>query len=512
MKATIAFYLTILLRRVHWIILIFAIFTAMSVTIARILPPVYVSGTTLLVEPPQIPQNLAATTVQITPQEELQIIRQRLMTRVNLIDIARSEGVFQDMGTMSLDEVERQMRDATIITQNTGRNQATLMGLRFESDRATVAANVVNRYVTLILQENVRQRTEQAGNTLDFFESEVDRLGDELERQSAAILDFNNQNSDALPSTLNFRMNQQGTLQARAAVLERDIANLIDQRERLLEVFNATGSVAQATGMPQSPAQAKLAQLEQQLNDALAIYSENNPKVKLLQAQIEQQAAIVQEQVGIPAQSGGTGLSILDVQLADIDARVEVFRNDLADTQAQLDALSETIDRTPGVQIQLDALNRDYMNIQQQYNQAVAGLSRAATGERIELLAKGQRISVIDPATVPANPDRPNRTLIAAGGSLVGLLLGIALALGLELLNNSIRRPVEITSKLGITPLATIPYMRTPMEMVARRAMLTAVFLFIVVGIPTLLYAVHTYYLPLDLIYDRIASRIATIL
>jgi ABC-type lipoprotein release transport system permease subunit len=102
--------------------------------------------------------------------------------------------------------------------------------------------------------------------------------------------------------------------------------------------------------------------------------------------------------------------------------------------------------------------------------------------------------------------------LIAAGGSLVGLLLGIALALGLELLNNSIRRPVEITSKLGITPLATIPYMRTPMEMVARRAMLTAVFLFIVVGVPTLLYAVHTYYLPLDLIYDRIASRIATIL
>jgi uncharacterized protein involved in exopolysaccharide biosynthesis len=264
--------------------------------------------------------------------------------------------------------------------------------------------------------------------------------------------------------------------------------------------------------MPQSPAQAKLAQLEQQLNDALAIYSENNPKVKLLQAQIDQQAAIVQEQVGIPAQSGGTGLSILDVQLADIDARVEVFRNDLADTQAQLDALSETIDRTPSVQIQLDALNRDYMNIQQQYNQAVAGLSRAATGERIELLAKGQRISVIDPATVPANPDRPNRTLIAAGGSLVGLLLGIALALGLELLNNSIRRPVEITSKLGITPLATIPYMRTPMEMVARRAMLTAVFLFIVVGVPTLLYAVHTYYLPLDLIYDRIASRIATIL
>ena len=514
MKSTITFYLTLIMRRVHWIVLVFAIFTAGSVTIASLLPAVYTSGSTLLVEPPQIPQNLASSTVQTNPQQELQVIEQRLMTRVNLIDIARSENVFPNIGEMTLDEVESRMRAATSIFKNARPQQATIMGISFEADRATTAANVVNRYVTLILQDNVRTRTKQAGDTLDFFEGEVERLSDELSRKSAEILDFNNGNADALPSTLNFRMNQQAALQSQIAVLTRDIANLEDQKKRLLDVFEQSGSIGAAQTAPTTPAQAKLNQLEQQLNDALAIYSENNPKVKLLQAQIEQQTKIVQDQLGLAVNptSQSTGTSILDVQIADIDARIDIFRGDLASSEEQLAAINETIDRTPAVQIQLDALNRDYANIQQQYNQAVSGLARAATGERIELLAQGQRITVIDPATVPSSPARPNRMLIAGGGSIFGLMLGIAIALGLALLNNAIRRPTEITAKLGITPLATIPYVRTPMELVARRAMIMGLFLLVVLGLPALLYTVHTYYLPLDLIYDKIASRIGSIL
>ena len=54
--------------------------------------------------------------------------------------------------------------------------------------------------------------------------------------------------------------------------------------------------------------------------------------------------------------------------------------------------------------------------------------------------------------------------------------------------------------------------MRTPLELVARRAAFVGLFVLLVIGVPALLYGVHTYYLPLDLIYDRIASRLGTIL
>ena len=516
MKATISFYLTLFLRRAHWFILIFGIAAAASLTIARILPPVYQASTRLLVEPPQIPTRLAASTVQTSAQEELQIIEQRLMTRVNLLEIARSERVFEDIGTMSPDEVVRNMRQATIIRRAAGQGQATLMSITFESEIASVAANVVNRYVTLILQDNAALRAGRAGTTLEFFEVEVERLGNELEEQSAAILAFNNRNSDALPSTLGFRLNQQTNLQARLAVIDRDISNLQDQRQRLVEVFQNTGTVSAANQQNLTPEQRKLAQLEDQLSSALAIYSAEHPNVKLLQAQIEAQKEVVRNLAGVQQaatdQENEAVTSILDIQLADIDARIEALEAEKVSSLAALDALVETIERTPSVQIELDALNRDYNNIQQQYNAAVSGLSAAATGERIELLAKGQRISVIDPATVPNSPDRPNRMLIAVGGSLAGALIGLALIAALEFLNNSIRRPVEITRKLGITPLATVPYVRTPLELVARRAAFVGLFVLLVIGVPALLYGVHTYYLPLDLIYDRIASRLGTIL
>lgn len=513
MSEFLSFYFKLLLRRLHWIVLVFAVFTVGSVYVASVLPAMYRSGAQLLVEPPQIPTQLAASTVQTTPTEELQIIQQRLMTRVNLIDIARSEDVFPDIGQMTPDEIVKGMVDSTAINTSTGRGQATVMSISFENEDPRATANVVNRYVTILLQDSTELRADRAGTTLEFFEVEVERLGAELERQSAAILDFNNANSDALPTTLGFRLNQQGNLQARIKQLELDIQTLEDQRARIIEIFQATGNVT-GTNQPQTPAQQQLMQLENQLSSALALYSPEHPRVKLLEAQIERQAEIVSQEVGVaPTTSSATsGNTILEAQLADIDARIAVSKREMEQAKIDLERISETIDRTPSVQIQLDALNREYANIQGQYNRAVDGLAQAATGERIELLAKGQRITVIDPATVPNQPYKPNRMLIAAGGSIFGLGLGIAVVLLIELLNPAIRREADITRSLGITPLVTIPYVRTPLEIVARRAVFVGLFLAFALGLPALLFAVHTYWMPLDLIYERIASRLGTIL
>jgi hypothetical protein len=61
---------------------------------------------------------------------------------------------------------------------------------------------------------------------------------------------------------------------------------------------------------------------------------------------------------------------------------------------------------------------------------------------------------------------------------------------------------------LGITPIATIPYIRTPLELVTRRAVFVALFAFVVIGLPAALFAIHTYYLPLDLLVDMVITRL----
>ena len=57
-------------------------------------------------------------------------------------------------------------------------------------------------------------------------------------------------------------------------------------------------------------------------------------------------------------------------------------------------------------------------------------------------------------------------------------------------------------------PLATIPYMYSRGEVVGKRLIKGAIYVTILVGVPVAVYAVHMYYLPLDLLADKIMNRI----
>jgi hypothetical protein len=121
-------------------------------------------------------------------------------------------------------------------------------------------------------------------------------------------------------------------------------------------------------------------------------------------------------------------------------------------------------------------------------------------GERIEVLSKGERYTLIEPPTEPGSPASPNRVLIAGAGVAGGLGLGFALVLFLELINRSIRRPVEIAERIGAEPFATIPYIRTQRERRWKRGALLGALLLILVGIPLALALVHVFYQPLDML------------
>lgn len=507
MMDLVKFYWVIFLRRLPYVLIVAIVIGAASVFVARSLPPVYVSQMRLIIESPRIPTELAASTVRIPAEEQLEITEQRLLTRANLLDIAHRLDVFENQSEMLPDEVVGAMRARTMIRSSTRRDAAALMTISFEADTGAKAAGVLNEYLTMVQQEDVASRTGRAGQTLEFFEQEVTRLSEELAKRSARVLAFKSENADALPESLDYRLNQQSLLQERLAQLTREVAGLDDQRKRLIQIFESTGQVAGIAGPAQTPEQQQLETLRSELNQALAIYSAENPQVKMLEARVAQLEKAVSAQPAPLSETtpSSTGNSLLDVQLAEIATRRSILEEQRAATEVQLERLNDTIKRTPPNAIQLDELELDYENIQRQYNIAVDRLSQASTGERIELMARGQRISVIEPPAVPNKPSKPNRTLIAGGGGMFGILLGFGLVVLLEILNRSIRRPADLEARLGITPLATIPYIEMPgRHRRWGRILLLGV---VLLGIPAAIYALHTYYQPLDLIAQRIMNK-----
>ena len=507
--ADLKYYFSIFLRRLPYFLPVALVIAAVSVIVAVALPPAYVSQMQLIVESSQIPGELAAPTSSTPAQEQLQIVEQRLLTRTNLLDIANRLQVLDNQAGLNPDEVVEAMRSRSIISSSSGRDEASLMLLSFEAGSGEKAAAVLNEYLTLIQQEDIKSRTGRAAQTLEFFEQEVTRLSGELAEKSASILAFKTANSEALPDSLDYRLGQQSQLQDRVGQLDRDIFNLSSQRLRMVEVFQATGQVASSRVEALTPEQQQLETLRSELSDALAIYSAENPRVKLLKARISQVEQIVSAQpVAQPAEAPQTGNSMLDFQLTEIDTRIVSLQEEKTTAASALAKLEATIKLTPANAIRLDELTLNYQNIQLQYNSAVDRLAKASAGERIEFMSRGQKISVIEPPAIPNEPTKPNRLLIAGGGTAFGLFAGLGLVILLEVLNRSIRRPQDLVRALGVSPIATIPYVQTRGEVFARRGRKLILTLLILVCVPAVIYAIHTFYQPLDLIAEKIMNKI----
>ena len=318
------FYLSIIIRRLPYFLIVATVVSAAAIITAATLPPAYVSSMRLIVESPQISNDLVTATAAAPAVEQLQVVQQRLLTRANLLDIANRLQVLNDMEELNPDQIVQAMLARTDVEISAGRGDPPLMRVTFEAREAQIAAGVLNEYLTLIQQEDVQSRTGRAVQTLEFFQQEVTRLNTELAERSASILEFKTGNAGALPDSLDYRLGQQSLLQERLGQLDRDIFGLTNQRDRLLEIFEATGQVADARLEALTPEQIQLETLKAQLNEALAVYSPENPRVKMLTARIAQVQSVVSSQPQPSEQppDTNTGNTTLDVQIAAIDTRL----------------------------------------------------------------------------------------------------------------------------------------------------------------------------------------------
>lgn len=506
MMTELKFYISLVMRRLPVLMLIVISCTLAGLFLAFTLPPVYKAQSRLVVESAQIPGELASTTVQASVVEILQVIQQRLLTRANLLDLSRRFDVHANQPEMRPDEIVQDMRSRIAISLPMDtRNRASFVTVSFAAPTGEMSAQITNDLVTQILQENVAMRTNVASQTLDFFVQEVARLDAELADQGARILEFKEQHKDALPDSLDYSRNRQSSLQERVLQLDRELSGLRDRRARLVEIYERTGR-SDLAGESLTPEQRRLRQLQDERASALVIYSPDHPRIKSLDGQIAaMEAANIKLGLGTETAPNFTAF---ELQISDIDGQIEFIEEQKVVINEELGQLGQSIEATPTNAIALGTLERDYDNLRLQYTQATASLAEARTGDQIEAQSRGQRITVTEQAIVPTSPAEPSRKKVAAMGFAAGVGLAGALFMLLEILNGTIRRPVDITSRLGTPAFGTVPYIPTTREVFARRAVILASFLIPFAGAAAGLYLVHQYYLPLDLFFERAADRL----
>lgn len=504
----IRFYLSIFWRRLPLMLAIVSLLTGLALAAAYLMPSVYSASAKILAEPPQIPAEMVPPTVQVGALEQLQIIEQEITTRENLLDLATRMDIYGDRRAMLSDaDVVENLRSRTTLQQvdPSGGEGATIFSVSFTARDPDLAARVVNELVTFILQKNVGLRTGKAEDTLQFFDKEVTRLGANLAALDAQVLDFRNANKDALPDSIEFRRTQQSNQQERLLLLEREESSLRVRRDNLVRMFQATGQMT-GTG-PVSPEQQMLLDLKRALSEQLSIFAEDSPNVVALRKRI----ADLQKrlQAGQASAQADRGPSELDLQLSEIDERLAFIGEEKTAIARYVADLTRSIDATPENETRLNALERSRANIQAQYNAAVAKLAEASTGEQIEIRSKGGSFSIVELATPPEDRVSPNRKRIAAAGLAGGIFLALGLVVALELINRSIRRPVDISRMLEKPLLATVPYIWLPEERRARKRRMAVGFATAASVAVVLAVTVQQYRLPLSSALENFVLNIA---
>jgi capsular polysaccharide biosynthesis protein len=89
--------------------------------------------------------------------------------------------------------------------------------------------------------------------------------------------------------------------------------------------------------------------------------------------------------------------------------------------------------------------------------QAIANSLTTVFQREVKSIMKMDNVQIIDEAPLPLTPVSPNRPRNLVLGILVGLMLGLGIAVLIEYLDRSIKTEEQITELIGIPVLASVP-------------------------------------------------------
>lgn len=343
------------LRRRKWIgVAIVFLGVCLTVAGAVLWPPTYRSIATILIEEPDVPDDLVKSTVSTFADERLQVIQQRVMTTQNLNAIIDRFGLYaQQLQTRPRSEVVDSMRkkidlevvSADFSTQNRSSNQpkATIaFTVSFDSGDPQIAQQVANRLTDLYLAENAQSRQEKAAGTTEFLTQQSQSLYADVQTLEQKLTEFKSKYAGSLPEQLSVNMQLLDQVQTQLMQNQRDLESLGEKKSFLQSQLAQLSPYMPMTsqGQPATP-QAQLMALELSYVDLSARYGPKHPDVVHLQKQIESLKA----QLGTTDDpvSSQAKLSQLQQQLADALQRygeqhptVQKLRKQLADLQSDL--------------------------------------------------------------------------------------------------------------------------------------------------------------------------------
>ena len=178
---------------------------------------------------------------------------------------------------------------------------------------------------------------------------------------------------------------------------------------------------------------------ERRLSEASNRYGKEHPR--MIQAQAELRAARENTRRAI------------ETVVASITKEFEVARANEASLERSFSRAKGEIQDINRKEFQLGILERDVAANKQLYDMFLGRYKETnAAGDLQSTVAR-----VVDPAVPPSGPYKPDRRQMVLVALIIGLFVGVMLALLLERLDSTLKTSADVESKLGLPVLASLP-------------------------------------------------------
>ncbi len=481
-------YLAILRRRWKLILIPTLLAPLVGFLISYAFTAKYTSQSLVLVEGQKVPEGVVQPVVTQDLAQRIATMQQQVLGRNRLQPMVERMQLMR--GGKNLDDVIEEIRASAqiepVLTDlgqfgNPGGKRkpgTTVPGfyVNYTAPNAREAQNICGELTSMLLSENQSSREQVAQSTTDFISRQLDEAKRNLDDQDSKLAAFKRQYSGQLPGNEDNNLKVLGTLNSQLDANTQTVNRAQQDKaytESLLAQQLAAWKSSQGSANPQSLEQ-QLTTLQGQLLQLQARYTEDHPDVIKTKAdivEVKKRLAEVNDAAAKGTETNDKASLSEPPEIRQLRLQIHQYGEVLAQATReerriadQIRIYQSRVAVSPEVEEKYKLLTRDYDTAQKFYADLLGKKSTSEMATDMEKRQQGEQMHLLNPASLPETPSFPNRLVFAGGGLGAGMVIGLGLALWLELRDKSIRTEADVEASLQMPVLVSLPWVTEDLQ------------------------------------------------
>jgi len=431
------FYLEALWRR-RWQVSGIALMLAAAIwAIIASLPNYYTASARIYVDTGNVlGPLLRGMTVENDLNQQVRVMRQTLLSRPNLEEVARQTDM--DIEASGPGDMEKMLQDLESRIKVEA-DRENLFRISYSGADRRLALEIVKSLTTLFVEGNLGQNRSDIDNAQVFLKRQVDEYEEKLNDAERKLARFKQDNLQFLPGQSGLQEELQAKRE-RLQVLRGQLQDAMNKRDLLRDELAATPEIiGQAAGGslgPPTNIDVEIMEARSSLEQLKSRYTDQHPDVVTLQRRLDrlmdQKAAQGAGPGSGPADSAATVpnpiFSDLRMELIRTRSEVQALRDQIARSEREVEELQRNIRLVPEVEAELKRLTRDYDVIRNNYENLLSRQESARLTAERESQGSEFAFRMIESPELPSLPSGPNRPLFLIAGFFVSIAAACGVA------------------------------------------------------------------------------------